>query len=108
MIEHEPLDPTMLAVMEIYRRQVTDLKENLQHSEEARESAESNYERERKRADELRGWLRESKAREESARSTIAKQEAKITKLEGVIETLKIELQNAREETTAARENANG
>ena len=104
MIEYDPLDPTMLAMMEIYRRQVTDLKESLYHSEEARQRAEADYEPERKRADELRDRLRESQAREQGLRETITEKDAKIIKLEGVIESLKIELQNARAATTAAKE----
>lgn len=104
MIEYEPLDPTMLAMMEIYRRQVTDLKENLQHSEAARKHAEDYYEPERKRADELRVWLRESKAREQSLQATVTEKDAKITKLEGIIESLKIDLQDARAAATAAKE----
>jgi septal ring factor EnvC (AmiA/AmiB activator) len=104
MIEYEQVDHTMLAMMEIYRRQVTDLKESLYHSEEARQHAEDDYEPERKRADELRGWLRESKAREQSLQATVTEKDAKITKLEGIIESLKIELQDARAAATAAKE----
>ena len=104
MIEYEQLDQTMLAMMEIYRRQVTDLKEGLYHSEEARQRAEADYEPEQKRADDLRGWLNESKAREQGLRATVTEKDAKITKLEGIIESLKIELQIARAATTAAKE----
>ena len=104
MIEFEPLDPTMLAVMEIYRRQVTDLKENLWHSEEARQRAEADYETERKTADSLRGMLKESGTRGQSLQATVHEKDTKITKLEGIIELLKIELQNARAATTAAKE----
>lgn len=104
MIEYEPLDPTMLAVMEIYRRQVTDLKENLYRSEEARQRAEADYDPKLKRADEFLRLLNESKAREQGLRATITEKDTKITKLEGIIESLKIELQNARAVTTAAKE----
>lgn len=104
MIEYEQVDQTMLAMMEIYRRQVTDLKESLYHSEEARQRAETDYETERKTADSLRDRLNESKAREQGLRETITEKDTKITKLEGIIESLKIELQNARAATTAAKE----
>lgn len=104
MIEYEQLDQTMLAMMEIYRRQVTDLKEGLYHSEEARQRAETDCETERKTTDSLRDRLNESKAQEQGLRATITEKDAKITKLEGVIESLKIELQTARAATTAAKE----
>lgn len=96
MIEYEPLDPTMLAVMEIYRRQVTDLKERLHHAEEARQYAEGNYEGERTRANHLHDRRKEAETRTENARATITERDTKITKLEGIIQSLKIELQDAR------------
>ena len=107
MIENESLDMTLFGLMEVYRLQVTDLKERLQNSERDRQYAESNYEPERKRANDLRGRLKVSEARASDTRATITEQAAKITKLESVIESLKIELQDARAEATEAKETTN-
>ncbi|MGP9720947.1 hypothetical protein [Corynebacterium sp. AOP40-4SA-5] len=104
MIAHEPMDQTTLNIMEVYRRQVTDLKERLHYSEERRQYAEDNYEPERQRVDSLREELKTQRDRAERSRATAMEMEQKVAKLEGVIESLKIELQDERAAHTKTKE----
>lgn len=99
MTEDSPLDPTMLAMMEIYRRQVTDLKEQAHNAQQ-----EADYQR--GEAERHKDIAKRAKLAELLSRDLVTEKEAKITKLEGIIESQKIELQDAREATTAAKEGA--
>lgn len=101
MIECEPMDQTTLNLMEVYRRQVTDLETRLHNAEEGRMFEEGEREREkekRKHSDEQLDFERERHREERDAA------EQKITKLEGVIESLKIELQDERAAHTKTKE----
>lgn len=96
MTDYDPLDHTMLNLMEVYRTQVTDLTTRLTNAEEALEWANNNYESEKARANHLHDRRKEAETRAENARATITERDTKITKLEGIIQSLKIELQDAR------------
>lgn len=104
MIDPEPMDQTTLNILEIYRRQVTDLKERLHYSEERRQYLEDEHEPERQRADNLREELKTQQARAERSRATAMEMEQKVAKLEGIIESLKIELQEERAAHTKTKE----
>jgi chromosome segregation ATPase len=97
MIEYEQLDQTMLAMMGIYRRQVTDLKTSLQYAEQEIEGL--------KHAKTQAQTLRKgAEGKAEHFRQKWLEEETKTEKLEDIIDTLKIELQDARADATAAKE----
>ncbi|MGV0870048.1 hypothetical protein [Corynebacterium kalidii] len=101
MIEHEQVDQTTLNILEVYRRQVTDLETKLHNAEERRMFEEGEHESEeqkRKQTDEQLDFERERHREERDAA------EKKITKLEGIIESLKIELQDERAAHTKTKE----
>ena len=104
MIEHEQMDQTTLNFLEIYRRQVTDLKEQLHYSEERLQYLEDAHEPERQRADDLREELKTQRDRAERSRATAMEMEQKVAKLEGIIKSLKIELQEERAAHTKTKE----
>ncbi|WP_414122879.1 hypothetical protein [Corynebacterium nuruki] len=97
MIEYEQLDPTMLAMMEIYRRQVTDLKTNLANAEQEAEGLRHDQQ-------QSETFRREAETKADHFRLKWVEEEARTEKLKGIIESLKIELQDARAANTAAKE----
>lgn len=108
MIDQVPMDQTMLAVLEIYRHQVTDLDERL-------ESARSDAERQMYRAEEAERQLKASREQREhdkrgfsAVKAERDKAAEKVAKLEGVISSLKIELQEERAAHTATKEQLEG
>ncbi|WP_010120165.1 hypothetical protein [Corynebacterium nuruki] len=97
MIEYEQLDQTMLAMMEIYRRQVTDLKTNLANAEQESEGLRHSQQ-------QSETFRREAETKADHFRLKWLEEETKTKKLQGIIESLKIELQDARADATEAKE----
>lgn len=104
MIEHEQVDQTTLNIMEVYRRQVTDLKTDLYNERQDSESLRDDVRYKDSRIETLERDCRQHESSVQNLKGTIEARDAKVTKLEGIIESLKIELQNERAAHTMTKE----
>lgn len=104
MIEHEPMDQTTLNLMEVYRRQVTDLETYLYNERQDSESLRDDVRYKDSRIETLERNSRQHESSIQNLKGTIEARDAKITKLEGIIESLKIELQDERAAHTKTKE----
>ena len=96
MIEHEPMDQTTLNILEVYRRQVTDLETYIYNERQDNESLRDDVRYKDSRIETLERNSRQHESSIQNLRDTITERDTKITKLEGIIQSLKIELQDAR------------
>lgn len=104
MSEHEPMDQTTLNIMEVYRRQVTDLETCLYNERQDSELLRDDVRHKDSLVETLERNSRQHESSIQNLKGTIEARDAKITKLEGVIESLKIELQEERAAHTKTKE----
>ena len=101
---HTQVNETVADILEVYRVKVSNLEEDLDHTENSLSTVRNNLARAEKDRDRYREDAdRNHKLVQERAKTNVDLAQ-KVKKLEGVIESLHIELQAEREAHQATKE----